>query len=67
MLKAHTALMSFQRFVEVSPDRRDPYVVADIDPLLADTHAFKSFGLLRRLASRPTALNEESRRHFAVS
>jgi replication fork clamp-binding protein CrfC len=59
MLKAHTALVSLRRFVEVFPIVATPYVIADIDPLLADTHAFEELRLLSQLHSRPTTLNED--------
>ncbi|CAN5612253.1 dynamin-like GTPase family protein [soil metagenome] len=59
LLKAHTALLSLRRFVEVNPIRATPYIVADIDPLLADTHAFEELRLLSQLRSRPTTLNDD--------
>jgi replication fork clamp-binding protein CrfC len=59
MLKAHTALVSLRRFVEVFPIVATPYVIADIDPLLADTNAFEELRLLSQLSSRPTTLNPE--------
>lgn len=59
LLKAHTALLSLRRFVEVNPIRATPYIVADIDPLLADTHAFEELRLLSALRSRATTLNED--------
>jgi replication fork clamp-binding protein CrfC len=59
LLKAHTALVSLRRFVEAHPIYATPYIVADIDPLLADTHAFEELRLLSALRSRPTTLNEE--------
>ncbi|MEZ0349188.1 isoniazid-induced dynamin-like GTPase IniC [Mycobacterium sp. pR1184] len=59
MLKAHTALLSLRRFVEAFPIVATPYVIADIDPLLADTHAFEELRLLSQLSSRPTSLNDE--------
>jgi replication fork clamp-binding protein CrfC len=59
MLKAHTALVSLRRFVEAFPIVATPYVIADIDPLLADTHAFEELRLLSQLSSRPTMLNPE--------
>jgi len=59
MLKAHTALVSLRRFVEVFPIVATPYIIADIDPLLADTHAFEELRLLGQLHSRPTTLNED--------
>jgi replication fork clamp-binding protein CrfC len=59
LLKAHTALLSLRRFVEHHPIYATPYIVADIDPLLADTHAFEELRLLSQLRSRPTTLNED--------
>jgi hypothetical protein len=59
MLKAHTALVSLRRFVEAHPVLATPYVIADIDPLLADTHAFEELRLLSLLSSRTTTLKEE--------
>jgi replication fork clamp-binding protein CrfC len=59
MLKAHTALVSLRRFVEAHPVMATPYVIADIDPLLADTHAFEELRLLSLLSSRTTTLKEE--------
>ena len=59
MLKAHTALVSLRRFVEVFPIFATPYIIADIDPLLADTHAFEELRLLSQLHSRPTTLNDD--------
>lgn len=59
MLKAHTALVSLRRFVEAFPIVATPYIIADIDPLLADTHAFEELRLLSQLHSRTTTLNED--------
>lgn len=59
LLKAHTALLSLRRFVESHPIRATPYILADIDPLLADTHAFEELRLLSQLRSRATTLNED--------
>ncbi|SPM33219.1 isoniazid inducible protein IniC, partial [Mycobacterium rhizamassiliense] len=59
MLKAHTALVSLRRFVEAFPIVATPYVIADIDPLLADTHAFEELRLLSQLHSRTTTLNDD--------
>jgi hypothetical protein len=59
LLKAHTALLALRRFVEVHPIRATPYIIADIDPLLADTHAFEELRLLSQLRSRPTTLNDD--------
>lgn len=62
MLKAHTALVSLRRFVQAHPVMATPYVIADIDPLLNDTHAFEELRLLSQLNSRPTTLNEDELR-----
>lgn len=59
LLKAHTALLSLRQFVQVNPIYATPYILADIDPLLADTHAFEELRLLSQLRSRPTTLNED--------
>lgn len=59
LLKAHTALVSLRRFVEAFPIVATPYIIADIDPLLADTHAFEELRLLSQLRSRKTTLNED--------
>ncbi|ORB85201.1 Isoniazid-inducible protein iniC [Mycobacterium kansasii] len=59
MLKAHTALVSLRRFVQVHPVMATPYVIADIDPLLADTHAFEELRVLSLLPSRTTTLNAD--------
>lgn len=59
LLKAHTALLSLRRIVEVNPIYATPYIIADIDPLLADTHAFEELRLLSQLHSRPTTLNPD--------
>jgi replication fork clamp-binding protein CrfC len=59
LLKAHTALVSLRRFVEANPIYAAPYILADIDPLLADTHAFEELRLLSLLRSRQTTLNED--------
>jgi replication fork clamp-binding protein CrfC len=59
LLKAHTALLSLRSFVEVNPIYATPYILADIDPLLADTHAFEELRLLSQLRSRATTLNED--------
>jgi hypothetical protein len=45
--------------VEVFPIFATPYIIADIDPLLADTHAFEELRLLSQLHSRPTTLNDD--------
>ncbi len=59
LLKAHTALLSLRRLVEANPIYATPFIVADIEPLLADTHAFEELRLLSQLRSRPTTLNDE--------
>ncbi|HEY7052050.1 MAG TPA: dynamin-like GTPase family protein [Mycobacterium sp.] len=58
LLKAHTALLSLRRFVEVNPISAAGAIIGDIDPLLADTHAFEELRLLSQLHSRPTTLND---------
>ncbi|HZQ33783.1 MAG TPA: dynamin-like GTPase family protein [Mycobacterium sp.] len=58
LLKSHTALLSLRRFVEVNPIPAAPAILGDIDPLLADTHAFEELRLLSQLRSRPTTLNK---------
>lgn len=58
-LKAHTALVSLRRLVEAYPIAATPYVIADIDPLLADTHAFEELRLLSQLRSRPTTFTDD--------
>jgi replication fork clamp-binding protein CrfC len=59
LLKAHTALLSLRQFVQANPIYATPYIIADIDPLLADTHAFEELRLLSALRSRTTTLNED--------
>jgi Dynamin family len=59
LLKAHTALLALRGFVQRHPLPATPVIVADIDPLLADTHAFDELRLLSQLNSRPTVLTEE--------
>ncbi|HZA09006.1 dynamin-like GTPase family protein [Mycobacterium sp.] len=59
LLKAHTALVSLRRFVQTNPIPATPYIIADIDPLIADTHAFEELRLLSQLRSRPTTFNED--------
>ncbi|MGK2880357.1 MAG: Isoniazid-inducible protein iniC, partial [Mycobacterium sp.] len=58
LLKAHTALLSLRRFVELNPINATSQIIADVDPLLADTHAFEELRLLSQLRSRPTTLND---------
>src|SRR6201991_2642013 len=59
LLKAHTGLLSLRQFVQNNPIYATPYIIADIDPLLADTHAFEELRLLSQLRSRPTTLNDD--------
>ena len=59
LLKAHTALLALRRLVSDNPIRATQYVIADIDPLLADSHAFEELRLLSQLRSRPTTLTED--------
>ena len=59
LLKAHTALLSLRHLVEVNPIAATPRIIADIDPLLADTHAFEELRMLSQLLSRPTTFNDE--------
>ena len=59
LLKAHTALLSLRRLVEVNPISATRRIIADIDPLIADTHAFEELRLLSLLHSRTTTLNED--------
>lgn len=59
LLKAHTALVSLRQFVQNNPIYASRYIIADIDPLLADTHAFEELRLLSQLRSRPTTLNDD--------
>ncbi len=44
--------MLLRRFVQTHPVPATPYVIADIDPLLADTHAFEELQMLSLLPSR---------------
>lgn len=59
MLKSHTALVGLRRFVGLYPTPATPRIVADIEPLLADTHAFEELRLLSQLRSRPTTFNDD--------
>jgi hypothetical protein len=59
LLKAHTALVSLRRFVEMHPITATPYIIADSAPLRADTHAYEELRLLSQLRSRPTTLTED--------
>ncbi len=59
LLKAHTALLSLRQLVLSNPISATPRIVADIDPLLADTHAFEELRVLSQLRSRATTLNDD--------
>lgn len=59
LLKAHTALLSLRQFVQRNPVYATPHILADIEPLLADTHAFEELRLISQLRSRPTTLNAD--------
>lgn len=59
LLKAHTALLSLRQFVQINPIYATRYILADIDPLIADTHAFEELRLLSQLRSRSTTLNDD--------
>ena len=59
LLKSHTALVALRRFVQLHPTVATPRIIADIEPLLADTHAFEELRLLSQLRSRATTFNEE--------
>ncbi|MGV0836254.1 dynamin family protein [Mycolicibacterium thermoresistibile] len=59
LLKAHTALLSLRQFVQLHPIYATPHILADIEPLLADTHAFEELRLLSQLRSRPTTLTDD--------
>ncbi len=59
LLKAHTALLSLRQFVQRYPIYATPRILADIEPLLADTHAFEELRLLSQLRSRSTTLNDD--------
>jgi hypothetical protein len=58
-LKAHTALIALRRFVERYPTPATPRIVADIAPLLADTHAFEELRLLSQLRSCAATLTDD--------
>jgi replication fork clamp-binding protein CrfC len=59
LLKAHTALLSLRRFIQVNPIYASRPILADIDPLLADAHAFEELRLLSQLRCRETTLTED--------
>jgi hypothetical protein len=58
-LKSHTALVALRRFVQRHPTPATPRILADIAPLLADTHAFEELRLLSQLRSRATTLTDD--------
>lgn len=58
ILKSHTALLSARRVLTTYPVHGGRRVIDDIDPLLADTHAFDELRLLAELSSRSTTLTE---------
>ena len=57
LLKSHTALVALRLFVQRHPTPATPRILADIEPLLADTHAFEELRLLSQLRSRSTTFN----------
>ncbi|MCG7595530.1 dynamin-like GTPase family protein [Mycobacterium sp. PSTR-4-N] len=59
LLKAHTALLTLREIVTRNPIPATPHILADIEPLLADTHAFEELRLLSALRSLPTTLNPD--------
>lgn len=59
LLKSHTALTAMRRVVELNRTHATPRIVADIGPLLADTHAFEELRLLSQLRSQPTTFNDD--------
>lgn len=59
LLKAHTALLSLRQFVASNRIAATARIIADIDPLLADNHAFEELRLLSQLHSRSTTLTDE--------
>ena len=59
MLKSHTALVALRRLVEGNPIAAAPRIFADIEPLMADTHAFEELRLLSQLRSRSTTFNDD--------
>jgi hypothetical protein len=58
-LKSHSALVALRRFVQLHPTHATPRILADIEPLLADTHAFEELRLLSQLRSRATTFNDD--------
>lgn len=59
MLKANTALVALRSVVAAHPTVAGSRILADIDPLLADTHAFEELRLLSQLPSRSTTLTDD--------
>lgn len=58
ILKSHTALLSARRVLTTYPVHGGRRVIDNIDPLLADTHAFDELRLLAELSSHSTTLTE---------
>ncbi len=59
LLKSHTALVALRFFVQRHPTAATPRILADIELLLADTHAFEELRLLSQLRSRSTTFNAD--------
>jgi Dynamin family len=59
LLKTHTALVSMRRFLTIYPIPQSERILCDIDPLLADTHAFEELRLLSQCQSYPTSLSDD--------
>lgn len=58
LLKTHTALVSMRRFLTIYPIPQSERILTDLDPLLADTHAFEELRLLSQYRSYPTSLTD---------
>ncbi len=58
-LTSHTALIALRSVVQRYPTPATGRILADIEPLLADTHAFEELRLLSQLRSRPTTLTDD--------
>ena len=59
LLKSHTALVALRRFVQLHRSAATPRILADLELLLADTHAFEELRVLSQLRSRPSTFNDE--------
>lgn len=59
MLKANTALVALRSVLIAHPVMTGPQILAEVEPLLADTHAFEELRLLSQLPSRVTTLTED--------